>query len=173
MVAATGVLVAAGYYIMNMRVNQKAIKTTQETRQAQLYVTIYQDLSSSETIDKFINIVSMQFKDYDEFERKYGSDNNREHFVKRYSYIQKLNSLGWLVKQGLIDETWIYEAYGWNIMWTWKKMESIMLEQVRRYGFVGYGSWLRYLNDEMKSISDSRGGEINVPETYTQYIPDK
>ena len=73
----------------------------------------------------------------------------------------------------LIDETWIYEAYGWNIMWTWKKMESIMREQVRRYGFAGYGSWLRYLNDEMKSISDGRGGAINVPETYTQYIPDK
>ena len=40
MVAATGVLVAAVYYIYNIRVNQKAVKTTLETRQTQLFMQV-------------------------------------------------------------------------------------------------------------------------------------
>jgi hypothetical protein len=68
MVAATGVLVAAAYYVMNIRTNQRNMKTTLDTRQAQLYMTIYQDLTSTETIDKFIKILNMQFKDFDEYE---------------------------------------------------------------------------------------------------------
>jgi hypothetical protein len=172
MIAATGVLVAAAYYIMNIRATQRNMKTTLDTRQAQLYMAIYQDLTSTETIDKFIKILNMQFKDYDEYERKYGSDNNPEFFTIRYSYVQKMNGLGWLVKQGLIDKMWIYEMYGWNVIWVYKKMSSSLEETERRYG-VQTNEWFRYLYDEMKRISDERGGLVNVPETFTQYIPEK
>jgi len=172
MVAATGVLVAAGYYVLNMRATQRNMKTTLDTRQAQLYMAIYQDLTSTETIDKFIKILNMQFKDFDEYEKKYGSDINPEFFTVRYSYVQKMNSLGWLVKQGLIDATWIYELYGWNIIWLYKKLDAVMEETERRYG-VQASEWFRYLYGEMKRISDERGGLIAVPETFTQYIPKK
>lgn len=172
MVAATGVLVAAAYYVMNIRTNQRNMKTTLDTRQAQLYMTIYQDLTSTETIDKFIKILNMQFKDFDEYERKYGSDNNPDFFTIRYSYVQKMNSLGWLVKQELIDATWIYELYGWNIIWTYKKIHEMIEETERRYG-VQSSEWFTYLYGEMKRISDLKGGAIDVPETFTRYIPDK
>ena len=172
MVAATGVLVAAAYYILNIRTTQRNMKTTLDTRHAQLYMAIYQDLTSTETIDKFIKILNMQYKDYGEYERKYGSDNNPEFFTIRYSYVQKMNSLGWLVKQGLIDRMWIYEMYGWNIIWTWNKLSSVVKETERRYG-VHASEWFDYLYVEMKRISDEKGGLVSVPETFTQYIPDK
>jgi hypothetical protein len=172
MVAATGVLVAAAYYVMNIRTNQRNMKTTLDTRQAQLYMAIYQDLTSTETIDKFIKILNMQFRDYDEYERKYGSDNNPEFFTVRYSYVQKMNSIGWLVKQGLLDKNWIFETYGWNIIWVWTKLSKTLMETERRYG-VRTLDWFRYLYEEMKKISDERGGLVNIPSTFTQYIPEK
>jgi hypothetical protein len=55
MVAATGVLVAAIYYVYNMRISQKnsmlalkAQEQTLETRQAQLLMNIFQTYSSKE-----------------------------------------------------------------------------------------------------------------------------
>jgi Flp pilus assembly protein TadB len=42
MVAATGVLVAAGYYVLNMRAMQRSSKQTLDTRQAQLLMNLYQ-----------------------------------------------------------------------------------------------------------------------------------
>jgi hypothetical protein len=172
MVAATGVLVAAAYYVMNIRTTHRNMKTTLDTRQAQLYMAIYQDLTSTETIDKFIKILNMQFKDFDEYERKYGSDNNPDFFTTRYSYVQKMNSIGWLVKQGLIDKMWIYEIYGWNIIWTWKKMEFVTKETEKHYGVFGSSDWFEYLYNEMKKGSDGREERsIRVPETFSQYIP--
>ena len=41
MVAATGVLVAAIYYIYNMRTSQRIMKTTLETRQMQMFMNVF------------------------------------------------------------------------------------------------------------------------------------
>ena len=40
MVAATGVLVAAGYYILNMRASQRNMQLTLEARQTQIFLQL-------------------------------------------------------------------------------------------------------------------------------------
>jgi len=167
-----GVFVAAVYHVLNIQNNMRNQKQTLETRQAQLYMSIYQDLTSSETVRKSIELLNMDWKDYDDFERKYGSDHNIESYVTRYSYQQKMNSIGWLVKSGLIDKEWLYELYGWYIVWIFKKVEPILLEQERRYN-PNIFRWYRYLYDEMLRISEQKGESIKVPESFARYIPDK
>ena len=45
-----------------------------------------------------MSFVRAQFKDFDEYEARYSSDNNPEYFTIRFPFAQKLNRLGWLVK---------------------------------------------------------------------------
>jgi len=49
MVAATGVLVAAVYYVMTLRTTQRNMKANLETRQAQFMSQISEDLTSLES----------------------------------------------------------------------------------------------------------------------------
>jgi len=48
MVAATGVIVAAIYYVYNMRINQRGMKTNLETKQSQFMSQISDEINSVE-----------------------------------------------------------------------------------------------------------------------------
>ena len=73
LVAATGVLVAAIYYISNIRATRKAQELAQktqeqnlDTRQAQLFMNVYQTSYSNEYNEARSKIIN-SVKDYDEF----------------------------------------------------------------------------------------------------------
>ena len=80
MVAATGVLVAAIYYVLNMRAMQRNSKAALETRQAQLLMNIYERWSKPEFQEAWSDILTWEWKDLDDYMRKYGSnkESNRE-----------------------------------------------------------------------------------------------
>ncbi len=67
--AALGFLVATIYYTLTIR-NQN------RTRQAQLFMQIYSVFRTPEFQDSITEIVSMQWKDYDDFMEKYGPTTN-------------------------------------------------------------------------------------------------
>jgi hypothetical protein len=56
--------------------------------------------------------MNMEWKDYDEFERKYGSDFNLDNYAKRTTTMIHYNMLGSLVERILLkprhDTTWGY-----------------------------------------------------------------
>ena len=64
MVAATGVLAAAIYYILNLRYNKKA-------REMEVCYMFMHDHTSEQGIAKFATIMSMEWKDHDDFMKKY------------------------------------------------------------------------------------------------------
>ena len=72
MVAATGVLVAAIYYVMNLRAQKTNMKATLDTRQAQLLMQIYQRFSETDFMRKWVyTIYIMNYSDIDDFDQKY------------------------------------------------------------------------------------------------------
>jgi hypothetical protein len=48
-------------------------------------------------------LYSMEWEDWDDYNRKYGSENNPENYALRYSTWSRINGVGLLVKTGLID----------------------------------------------------------------------
>ena len=78
MVAATGVLVAAGYYVLNM-------KATLETRRIGVIENMMNNMTSYEGNRNLIELLNYEWTDYEDFEKKYGSDNNADAAAKRYS----------------------------------------------------------------------------------------
>ncbi len=66
MVAATGVLVAAVYYIMNMRAAER-------NKKVQLSTSITERLGSKDSMRDFATLVTLKWKDVDEYLKKYES----------------------------------------------------------------------------------------------------
>ena len=65
MVAAAGILVGVVYYILDIRYQAR-------TRQTDLVIRLASDMRSAEVVAAFADLYGAEFKDYDEFVKKYG-----------------------------------------------------------------------------------------------------
>ena len=87
MVAATGVLVAAAFYILNLRetmINRRINETN----------SLLEGFMSEEGQRRWGELLNMEWSDYDDFEKKYGSDVNLDNFAKRQSTFYLFDTLG-------------------------------------------------------------------------------
>jgi len=110
MVAATGVLVAAVFYLLNLRVGQKnqalmlkAQEQTLETRKLQFIQGTTQNLLNEEGMKRYGELMNMEWRDYGDFERKYGSDYNLHNYAKRTTIMMNYTMLGACLREKLID----------------------------------------------------------------------
>jgi len=172
-VAIFGVIAGFSYYVLTVRNTQKNQQQQLETRQAQLFMQLYQDLLSENNMRSLLDLLNMEWKDYDDFERKLGSDNNPDSFVKRTSFWFRMNGIGHLLRDGMIPSEKVFDLLGTWIIWMWMKWESIIVELRMRYHQPEIYSDFEYLANEMKRIRTERGITEELPETFTRYIPDQ
>jgi len=142
MVAATGVLVAAVYYVLNIQNNRRnqelVLKTQQqtlETRQTQLMMQLLDYI-----IDKGYRSTAMEmlsdkwsWTDFDDFMKKYGPETNLEawrQFERQFSF-WSVN--GVLVRDGILSAEMLFSWWGWLPRSMWEKYEPILDEYRRRY----------------------------------------
>ena len=103
MVAATGVLVAAIYYIYNIRINQRAVKATLETRQTQLFMQVMDKMDQRWLDDLFEILNEWEWKDFDDFDKKYHPTVNPDSSVKRMATWLTYEAIGLQYRTGLLD----------------------------------------------------------------------
>jgi hypothetical protein len=160
-----GILVGVFYYIMVLRNQSK-------TRQIQLIMQL-SDSYTEEFSRKGVELLDMEWKDYDEFERKYGSDNNPDNFAMRVTSWNRFNTQGQLLMNRLIDADTIFGANRQAAMFHWKKFGEVIKEIRRRYNMPLFCTGFEYLANENSKYLERRGFSVEVPETYYQYIPDE
>jgi hypothetical protein len=166
MVAATGVLVAAIFYVINLRENRKNMRIT-------LTNNIMQTTYSPIGVKQLIELLHMEWKDYGDFEKKYGTENNIESSSIRLSVWFTFNTLGELLKKGLVDEDTLYSAIGWNAVTIWQKFESVVVEHRERYMSKDQWTGLEYLAGRMLARMNRVDPGYRVPETYDKFIQNK
>lgn len=82
------------FYHANILNNANKTQQLQlETRQAQLYTQMIQEFFDEKYMKKNIHMLKMWWEDYDDFERKYGSDNNEDSYAERYSFWYFMNNI--------------------------------------------------------------------------------
>jgi hypothetical protein len=120
-------VVGIAYYLFIMRNSQrnqeltlKAQEQALETRQTQLFMQIYQDMSSPEHYLRSNELLAMEWEDWDDYIRKYGLENNPEAYALRHSMWYRLNGVGLLVKAGLIDVDRVYDLMSGTIFRQWR-----------------------------------------------------
>ncbi len=164
---ALGVCVAAAYYVMNLRITQRnqelGLKTQQqtlETRQAQMYMNIYQQTTTKEWTSAYNKFISSRFENYSEFlelvqEKEFG---NTFSIIAMY-----WERLGVLVKEGFLPIRLVALLLTGGTRSFWEKLMPIKDEARTKLGYVRWMSETEYLYDELlKYIREH-------PELATEY----
>ena len=171
MAGALGVCVAAIFYVLNLRISQRNMKQTLETRKLQFVTSITNQLLSEEGQRRYGELLNMEWKDYDDFERKYGTDYNLDNYAKRFCVWKTYNTLGMLIREKLIEPEVLYKINDVNPCFMWSKFKNIIVEQRKRYGDKDAYSDIELLNDEILRIMLSKDPSYRIPEKLMRYVP--
>jgi hypothetical protein len=142
-----------------------------ETRQVQLLMHIYQEMSSESYMRRYIDVMNMEWENYDDYERKYGSDDHPEQFAKRLSVWRSFQGVGLLLKDGLVDADRLYDLIGSAVLLQWVKWEPIFKETRVRYGMPDDYLLFENLYHELIKVRRSRGITVDPPDTGIKYVP--
>ena len=156
MVAATGVLIEAAYYVLNMRV-------TLQTRQAQLFMPIYSTYHSDEYMKAYSEIMRWKWENYDDYINKYGPESNPEAYIMYRKVFGFFEGVGVLVRRRLIDPSLVDDLMSGAIVQYWERFESILLERRRSLNWPQVGEQIEYLYNEVKPIAERQRQQLNKP----------
>jgi hypothetical protein len=147
--AAIGVCVAAFYYALTLR-------ETMRNRKATLANNMLQSFLSEEGALRWVDILSMQWSDFDDYVKKYDSSINRENFAKRITFWNTCEVLGYQVRYGMIDIETVYNV-GCNwVVSAWMKFKPI-IEQYRKWEWAEDAcANFEYLANRLAEIQESR-----------------
>lgn len=153
---------AAVYYVLNIGTNQRnqelMLKTQQqnlETRKIGVVQDIIRYASTSESVANYYELLKYDWKDYDDFDRKYGPDNNLEATAKREALWIVWGMCGSMVRKGIVEIADVSDAFV-SIETVWLKFKPIIEEVRLKY----YGAEclrdMEYLADEIYKYRQSR-----------------
>ncbi len=129
LVAATGVLVAALYYIYNVRISLKTARTTLETRQTQLFMQLFAQYNNKDFMYDFAKVAyDVEYRNLEEWTRKYGSTGDREYWASWARVGRFFDGIGILVRRGLIDIDLVIDELRELILFSWDKMKPWVYE---------------------------------------------
>jgi hypothetical protein len=173
MVAATGVLVAAVFYILNLRISQRnqelmlkaqeqsarAQQQTLETRQAQMFMNIYQQTTSKDFTSAYNKFISSQWENYSESRELFQKKEFADDFYILGMYFE---GLGVLVKEGYLPIRLVALLLTGMTRSFWEKLKPIVDEARVDMGYVRWFSEAEYLYDELLRYLDKH------PELWTE-----
>ncbi len=168
----TGLGLAASiiYYANILQNANKNQKTQQKTRNAQFFMQFVKELHTPNRLIFWAQMQQWEWKDFIDFERKYGSVDHPELFGERYSLWSIFNDLGWLVENETVDVADVNALVGQSLLWSWEKYESIILERRQVYN---YPDELIYWERLCKKILEYRKQQkvfLESPENYDDFL---
>jgi hypothetical protein len=162
MVAATGVLVAAAYYVMNLRITQrnqeltlkaleqsaKAQQQTLESRQAQMFMNIYDQTKSNEFTTAYNKVVNdTKWSTIEEYQAHWVNDPEFKQMTNTLGIF--FEGIGVLVKEGMLDIRWIALLICGMTRSYWEKYQPIIEDGRRLWGYRRWWSESEYLYNEL------------------------
>jgi hypothetical protein len=141
-VTATGVLVGIVYYILEMRNQTK-------TRQMGLIMSIYSLFTTTEYVDAWEKMRTREFKDFDEYVKKYG--------LKEFLQVASVwEGLGFLLHRKFLDVDTVRELLSESTKMSWEKVKPMVENARKQIGqretgeYVPVLQWWEYLYNELQ-----------------------
>jgi hypothetical protein len=163
LVTAASVAVAAIYYVMTLRVQQRNMKATLDTRQAQILMDLYQKWAEPEFQNAWMDMMEWRWGNYDEYEAKYGRLTNPEKYNQIALIGAYYEGLGVFVKRGFIDPTLVDDLMSMYIIGFWQKFEPIYHELRKRMNSPTVAEYAEYLYGAIYNIWKLQHPETPVP----------
>jgi len=145
-VASAGVLLAAVYYVWQIRHQTKLRRTDLVWRMS---LTLYAD----DYREAILKVLNLDFKDYEDFAEKYGPYLSDSPTMRALTKINTLyDSMGTLVRKKLIDPELANSAFGYASRRAWEKVKPIIEGYRRAIGVPEYLGDFEYLYNEMMRL---------------------
>jgi len=100
-----GVIAGFSYYVMTVRNANKA-------RQIQLSLHLSETMRDIETNKIGIELLKMEWKDFDDFVSRYDSTVNADSFTKRWKMWNTMESVGYMLHKGFLEIDSVYNIMG-------------------------------------------------------------
>jgi hypothetical protein len=169
--AAIGVCAAAMYYMMVLRATQINMRHTLETRRVMMVRDITKEMQNEAYTRSFYELMNYEWKDFEDFDRKYGSENNVEASARRASVFINMNSRGAMLRKGVLSIEDIFDSTGgMALVFLWEKYRPIVEEFRRRYLSQLYMRDFEFLAGEMQRYVKTHEPSYEIPETFFKYV---
>ena len=146
-------IVGITYYLIIMRNSQRAQQHQSETRQAQLFMNIYnQSFTNPHFIDSIQRVLSLKWESFDEYLAltDYANPETRVNGLAMGTLTGLFEGVGVLVKEGLLDIRMVALLMTGPVKHYWEKIEPIV-EDFREYSnYPRFVSETEYLYKELK-----------------------
>ena len=127
---ATGVAIAAIFYVLNLRISQRNMREAERNKKIQLSISIADKLGSKEFRRDYVTLWQLDWKDIDDFMKKYDSSVNteeaREYWALRWSVWEAYSSVGYLLHEGLVDKEVVFDSAGSDCVTIWHRYWPII-----------------------------------------------
>ena len=163
MVAATGVLIAAVFYMLNLRISRrnqeltlkaleqsaKAQQQAAETRQAQLFMQVFNRFHEEEFWRAYYFVMGRDWKTFEDWDR-----DRSDPIIgpRRISVATYLEGVGSLVRRGLLSPDLVATILGGTTVMWWNKQAEFIREFRVRASYPQYGEGVEYLYNEMMKL---------------------
>jgi len=162
LVAIFGVIAGFSYYVLTVRNQQRNQQLQLETRQAQLFTQYIFQILTTESIKEWYQIFEMEWKDYEEYTRKYGLATNPDAFIIRSRLCEFVNILGTYVRNDLIGIELVNEAIGGVVLRMWPKFRDVIEYERTHIYTSNYMKDLVYLYEETLKYREKIGQELDA-----------
>ena len=115
---ALSVVLGVIYYALNLR-------EINRNRRITLTSTMMQPFMTEQGTRQYVDLMSMEWSDLEDYKKKYDSRTNPENFAKRIAMWNLCENLGKLYREGMIDLDTLYGGTN-TIHWVWVKFKPII-----------------------------------------------
>jgi len=164
-------IVGVYYYISTIRTNQRNQRMAEEARQMQIMLAIGVD-QDEVSVKRRLDLMKMKWKDYDDFNAKYGSDVNPDNYLKRNIVWNQWDVLGQMLKRGLVDREVLFERTFSSPYYYWAKFGDVIKENRVRYNQPLSFLHFEYLTEECRKYLEEKGFNTTIPDIWLSYEPD-
>ena len=141
-IASASVVAGVVYYALELRGQTR-------TRHADLVMKLSSIYGNAEMVKALLDIYSLQFKDYDDFVKKYGKPSNENPIFQSIIMVSwHFESVGWLVHERIVDANAVRQTS--TAIYIWEIIAPILKGLRRELNQPEAGKWFEYLYDEMK-----------------------
>ena len=151
LVTAASVTVAAIYYMITLRNNQRNLKTSLDTRQAQLLMNVYSKYTDPIYIQSYKQaIANMNWSNPEDYVKKYPPMSPESMAVELvFNYYE---GIGVLVEEGLLDVELVAKLMSGHIIPLWEKYSPLILEARKQRGTPRVDDKTEYLYNMLRRV---------------------
>jgi len=145
--AAVGVLVGVARALQELRHLRKQ-------RETDLFVRLapWLNMSSTELLQAYVKVLNLEFKDYDDFVKRYGQPlAEKPEQMAIMTVGNYFEAIGALLRRKLLDVDLVWDYWGETFVTLWQRKFRLYLEGVRKeFNQPEFAEHGEYLFDEMR-----------------------